>query len=170
MELELEINPTDCPNIQALEHVVANISFLFSNRGDLKLTLISPSGTPSEILSYRKNDKSNKGVLYFPFMSVFNWGESPVGVWKLRIQTRTKPGQPSNSGRIGHFSLTLFGTQTTPTTANGHKRFASASGHAQQQQNFKRAYVPDFEDLKDIYDNELKSSRQVRLVNKRKID
>jgi subtilisin-like proprotein convertase family protein len=48
-----------------LEHVIANISFTFSSRGDLKLTLISPHGTPSEILSYRKNDHSNKGKFIF---------------------------------------------------------------------------------------------------------
>jgi subtilisin-like proprotein convertase family protein len=50
-----------CPHVEQLEHVVANISFKHTTRGDLKLTLVSPAGTPSEILSFRKNDFSNKG-------------------------------------------------------------------------------------------------------------
>jgi subtilisin-like proprotein convertase family protein len=42
--------------------VTANVSFSFHRRGDVKITLISPSGTPSEMISYRDNDASEKGI------------------------------------------------------------------------------------------------------------
>jgi hypothetical protein len=60
----LELNVDDCPLIDTLEHVVANISFTTTTRGDVKFTIISPAGTPSEILSYRKNDLSNKSIVF----------------------------------------------------------------------------------------------------------
>ena len=59
VEVDLEAK---CDNIDFLEHVVANISFSYTSRGDIKLTLISPTGTPSEILSYRKNDHNKQGL------------------------------------------------------------------------------------------------------------
>ncbi len=42
--------------------MVANISYSFHRRGDVKIILISPSGTRSEMLSYRDVDHSNKGT------------------------------------------------------------------------------------------------------------
>ena len=58
---------TNCSNIDFLEHVVANVSFVYGVRGQIKMTLISPSGTPSEILSFRKNDKNSKGFFLIFF-------------------------------------------------------------------------------------------------------
>ena len=49
--VEVNIDVTKCENITNLEHVTANISFSFHRRGDVKITLISPSGTPSEMIS-----------------------------------------------------------------------------------------------------------------------
>ena len=90
--------------------MVANISFGFESRGDVKMTLVSPHQTPSEILSYRRNDHSSKSVRYFPFMTVFNWGESPRGVWKLVIEPRTrKNSNKLNNGLLQHYSLVFFG-------------------------------------------------------------
>lgn len=64
-KIVLSLNVENCENVDILEHVVANISFTHSSRGDLKLTLVSPHGTPSEILSFRKNDKNSKGNFFF---------------------------------------------------------------------------------------------------------
>jgi subtilisin-like proprotein convertase family protein len=58
----VNIDVNKCENITSLEHVTANVSFIFHRRGDVKITLISPSGTPSEMISYRDNDASEKGI------------------------------------------------------------------------------------------------------------
>ncbi len=60
--VEVNIDVDKCENITSLEHVTANVSFTFHRRGDVKITLISPSGTPSEMISYRDNDASEKGL------------------------------------------------------------------------------------------------------------
>ena len=72
MLLTIAIDVTDCPKVERLEHVIANISFKYSVRGDIKLTLVSPSNTPSEILSHRRNDLSSKGnSIVFNFKNFF---------------------------------------------------------------------------------------------------
>ncbi len=153
----------NCSNLDTLEHVVANISFKYTTRGDLKLTLISPSGTPSEILSFRKNDLSDKAIKYFPFMTIFNWGESPIGKWKLIIETRARRDKTlENEGSLNSFSLKFF----------GYKKVVS-NEHREQQKKRElnlRAFVPSNEILEKIYNSELKLSRQTRIINKRLLD
>ena len=60
--IEVNIDVSKCENITSLEHVTANVSFSFHRRGDVKITLISPSQTSSEMISYRDNDASEKGI------------------------------------------------------------------------------------------------------------
>jgi subtilisin-like proprotein convertase family protein len=62
--VEVNIDVDKCENITNLEHVTANVSYSFHRRGDVKVTLISPSGTPSEMISYRDNDASEKGIYF----------------------------------------------------------------------------------------------------------
>ena len=72
--------------IRFLEHVHATISLHYSRRGDLQITLVSPSGTRSTLLSPRKNDYEDQKLRDWPFMSVFFWGENPEGEWRLMIE------------------------------------------------------------------------------------
>jgi subtilisin-like proprotein convertase family protein len=60
--VEITIDVTKCVNITSLEHVTANVSYSFHRRGDVKVTLISPSQTPSEMISYRDNDATDRGT------------------------------------------------------------------------------------------------------------
>ena len=61
--IEVSIDITECENVIRLEHVVVNVSFSFHRRGDIKITLISPSGMPSEMLSFRDKDNSSTGII-----------------------------------------------------------------------------------------------------------
>lgn len=60
--IEVSIDIKECPGINRLEHVTANVSFVFHRRGDVKITLISSSYTSSELLSYRDRDATSKGL------------------------------------------------------------------------------------------------------------
>jgi subtilisin-like proprotein convertase family protein len=60
--VEVSIDVKSCKNVQSIERVVANISYSFHRRGDVKITIISPSETPSELLSFRDKDATNKGL------------------------------------------------------------------------------------------------------------
>lgn len=73
-----------------LEHVQSKISLSASRRGDIKIDLISPSGTKSTLLAPRTHDNSHAGFQVWPFMTVHMWGERPFGIWQLTIHNEGK--------------------------------------------------------------------------------
>jgi subtilisin-like proprotein convertase family protein len=161
--VEVNIDIDKCANVTNLEHVTANVSFSFHRRGDIKITLISPSGTPSEMISYRDNDASENGIKYFPFMSVHKWGESPIGRWTLRIETRTPQTQDSkrtafkyDSGELIYFGLRLFGSYTS----NNDKI------NLQKRQELN-AFVPSQKEIEWIYKRELSIRQSPNVMQKR---
>jgi subtilisin-like proprotein convertase family protein len=88
-----------------------------TKRGDISLSLTSPFGTKSIILTERPRDgesASFSGFQTWPMSSVHFWGESvQVGdssVWKLTV---TNGGEKSFV-TLDEWSLTFYGTSTTP--------------------------------------------------------
>ncbi len=178
--VEVDLVVKNCENIDHVEHVIANISFGYSRRGDLKLTLVSPHGTPSELLSFRRNDHNTKGVCFFPFMTLFNWGETPRGKWTLRVETLPSDDQ-NYVGRLQSFSLVLYGSlKIADDNQTGDNATKSNEIDQKAQQNRrhvsagaaveKRAYFPSDSDVSRIYRYEIKRSREVKIVSKRLID
>ena len=84
-------------------------------RGDIMIELISPQGTTSTLLPYRKYDFINsddEGYAYhlWPFMSVHYWGENPVGTWTMIVTFKSSSGYVS----VSDVELALYGTSSTP--------------------------------------------------------
>ncbi len=84
-------------------------------RGDIMIELISPQGTTSTLLPYRKYDFVNsddEGYAYhlWPFMSVHYWGENPVGTWTVIVTFKSSSGYVS----VSDVELALYGTSSTP--------------------------------------------------------
>lgn len=79
-------------DIKFLEHVQVNVSLYFPRRGDLGLALEAPTGTTSPLTRYRMMDNvlGGKTLTNWVITTLFNWGESPEGQWKLKI-TNLKP-------------------------------------------------------------------------------
>ena len=71
--------------IRKLEHVVLTVTLKYRKRGDLSIELYSPNGTKSKLLHRRHNDDSRNGLKDWSFMTVYNWGENPKGVWILKF-------------------------------------------------------------------------------------
>ena len=94
-----------------LEHVVARMSVTQTagSRGDLHITLTSPSGTESILLDYRPLDEGKK-YFNWPFMSVHFWGENPSGTWMLSIYSNTT----HNTVLVDDLVVTFYGTASTP--------------------------------------------------------
>jgi subtilisin family serine protease len=65
-----------------VEHVTVHINASASARGNLQVTLESPSGTISPVAEPRDDDNPDYD---YTFMSLFNWGENSAGTWKLRV-------------------------------------------------------------------------------------
>ena len=102
-----------------------------SGRGDIYITLQSPSATTSTLLFKRPYDTDRTdGYSSWPFVSVHFWGEEPLGSWTLAVHYDGTSGQIILSG----LSMTIYGTasipmavaQTTPTSCGrGYYRNAS---------------------------------------------
>lgn len=98
--------------INYLEHVQAKITLKFRPRGSLKITLISPSGTKSDLLLPRMRDNIDDSFNNWPFLSVHFWGENAVGKWTLRI-TNTESDE-ENNGYLLNWALVFYGTYENP--------------------------------------------------------
>ena len=98
------LGKTNC--VTKLEHVRVYISLAHGRRGSLRIRLTSPQGTTSELLAPRSRDyNSGDGFQNWPFMSVFHWGESPVGTWTLQVIDTG-----GFTGTFKRWSLRLYGT------------------------------------------------------------
>ena len=84
-------------------------------------------------------------------MTVFNWGENPVGRWILEV-TDSPPAQSGrvNSGLVKSVTLTLYGT-------------ASPSREKKTGYENMRAYNPEDKRIKQILNQEQKDSKAVKI-------
>ncbi|NXG66722.1 PCSK4 convertase, partial [Hemiprocne comata] len=102
-------------HIRSLEHVQAELSLSYSRRGDLEITLTSPMGTTSTLVTVRPYDTSHQGYKDWTFMSTHFWDENPNGTWTLRLENKgdafnTVPSLPP-PGLLTSFILHLHGTE-----------------------------------------------------------
>lgn len=129
------MDSSSCSDVVFLEHVILTISLSLDigdyqsyydgeyyedpsvidqsgpRRGDISLSLSSPSGTTSVLLPKRHGDYvNNEGYDNWPFMSRHFWGESPVGTWTISLSFTSTAGSVS----LSQFYLTLYGTASVP--------------------------------------------------------
>ena len=89
--------------------LTATLETTIGHRGDMKLELLSPSGTSSTLLPFRAGDTPPGQYPNWSFMSVHYWGENPSGQWEL-----TFTYQGTDEATIDGLSVTFHGTTTTP--------------------------------------------------------
>ena len=94
-----------------VEHVTVTVNINHTARGNLKITLTSPSGTVSRLAEVHSDSGDN-----FPnwtFMTVRNWGENAAGTWRLKV---TDESGTSNTvgGTLTAATLEVFGASTAP--------------------------------------------------------
>ncbi|RXN20554.1 pro convertase subtilisin kexin type 6 isoform X1 [Labeo rohita] len=119
---------SDQPDQQVLflEHVVVRVLIVHPRRGDLEISLISPSGTRSQLLAQRLFDNSNEGFRNWEFMTVHCWGERAEGTWTLEISD--SPSQlrnPEVLGKLKEWTLILHGTAEHPYQSQGSQHSRS---------------------------------------------
>ena len=92
-----------------VEHVTVKVSISTVRKGQLEVTLTSPSGTVSR-LAEKHSDGTN---LYsgWTFMTVRNWGENSRGTWTLKVADRTA----GTVGTLTAAEVIVYGTDAVPT-------------------------------------------------------
>lgn len=66
-----------------VEHVIVTATIQHSRRGDLAIVLTSPSGMESQLAE--RHFDNNADYPAWKFNSVFHWGETSYGQWKINV-------------------------------------------------------------------------------------
>ncbi|XP_036973954.1 proprotein convertase subtilisin/kexin type 5 isoform X2 [Acanthopagrus latus] len=102
-----------------VEHVVVRVTITHGHRGDLSITLASPSGTVSQLLANRPLDDSTEGFQNWEFMTTHCWGEQAAGEWTLKIEdTPSQKRDAAELGTLEEWSLVIYGTAERPYPAH----------------------------------------------------
>ena len=88
-----------------VEHVTATIDIAHTYRGDLTITLTSPSGMTSTLAETRDNDGQNN-YPNWTFMTTHKWGEASEGVWEVNVADLVS----EDTGTLIAVRLDFFGT------------------------------------------------------------
>lgn len=87
-----------------VEQVTVRLTIRHPYRGDLDITLTSPSGVQSQLAEL--HDDTGDDYDDWTFMTTHDWGERSTGTWTLKIADRYQEG----AGTLNAAELTVFGT------------------------------------------------------------
>ena len=94
------------------EATVVMINLKHYRRGDLELTLVSPSGTESVLHPGRRpEDNQPKGDQRWKLMTLRNWGEDPSGTWQLKFKDLETGNTPTDGlNELLQWKIVVYGT------------------------------------------------------------
>ena len=107
--------------IESLEHVQLLVTVEgLDKRGALKIVLEHPSGSRSELMRERHNDRSRASIVDWPYMSLMHWGEDVEGEWKVHIEYsgqggKMRPGQTKpdvSAPTLVYYQAIFYGAAT----------------------------------------------------------
>jgi subtilisin-like proprotein convertase family protein len=87
-----------------VEHATVRLNITHPYRGDLEISLTSPSGMVSRLAEDRSDGNDNYSN--WTFTSVRHWGENASGTWTLKIADRSS----SDTGTLTSATITLYGS------------------------------------------------------------
>ncbi len=93
------------------EHATVTVNITHTSRGNLKITLTSPSGTVSRLAEVHSDSGDN--FSNWTFMTVRNWGENAQGTWVLRISDEANTSN-TTGGTLTAATLDIFGGSAEP--------------------------------------------------------
>ena len=108
-----------------LEHVELVLNATHQNRGDLAITLVSPSGTRSVMAQARTQDIGNNYTNWV-FTTTRNWGERSDGTWTVEIADLLT----GTTGSLTDFQLRFYGTDLPLSLSINPGSIAENAGQA----------------------------------------
>jgi len=85
-----------------MEHATVRLVANHPRRGEIVVSLISPSGTVSRLQEKHNDQTAN---IDWTYGTIFNWGESSAGDWTLQVSDTSE----RNTGYLVSWTLTLYG-------------------------------------------------------------
>ena len=108
-----------------VEHVTVTVNINHTARGNLKITLTSPSGTVSRLAEVHADSGDN--FANWTFMTVRNWGENAAGTWRLKISDESGTGN-TTGGTLTSATMEVYGSSTAPVNPPPVVNLTSPSG------------------------------------------
>lgn len=96
-------------NVVSLEYVEVYLSATHTNRGQLNVTLISPSGTRSVLAETRTvddNAAADPGYSRWRFTSARHWDELSAGTWTIEVSDPVS----GETGTFDSYEIVFYGT------------------------------------------------------------
>jgi subtilisin-like proprotein convertase family protein len=100
-------------NTLICEHVAVRLTANHPSRGNLRITLTSPSGSRS--ILQRLNTDTSSGPQAWTYWSVHHFAESSAGIWKVAITDEFATG----SGSVEMVGLIIEGTSIADSDVDG---------------------------------------------------
>jgi subtilisin-like proprotein convertase family protein len=100
-------------NTLICEHVGLHLQVDHERRGDLRITLLSPTGNRSVLQQVNVDDTI--GPSDWTYYSTLHFGESSAGTWTAFVSDE----QPQNTGSVQFISLTIDGVAITDSDQDG---------------------------------------------------
>jgi subtilisin-like proprotein convertase family protein/endonuclease/exonuclease/phosphatase family metal-dependent hydrolase len=116
------------------ESVEVVFSSTHARRGDLQVTLTSPTGTSSVLAE--KHADTGDNYSGWTFSTVRNWGESSLGTWTINVSDRTS----GTTGTLDSWAINVYGTPRA--TLSGTHTVPVAPGQAVTAVNFGNEATP----------------------------
>lgn len=91
-----------------MEHVTVTVNIRHARRGQLAVTLTSPSGMVSQLVGVHPDKRPDD--LNWTFSTMRHWGESAQGNWTLHLRDSGR----KITGSLQMAELTLYGTPSAP--------------------------------------------------------
>jgi subtilisin family serine protease len=113
LHLNAAIVPFDVGGALSLEHVRLRLQTDHPLRGDLRVTLVSPSGTRSVL--QQLNDDTSPGPVDWTYTSARHFYEPSAGTWRLEVSDLS----PGATGSVLGASLILNGVPITDSDRDG---------------------------------------------------
>lgn len=108
-----------------VEHVTVTVNINHTARGNLKITLTSPSGTVSRLAEVHADSGDN--YANWTFMTVRNWGEDAAGTWRLKITDESGTSN-TTGGTLTSATMEVYGSSTAPVNPPPVVTLTSPSG------------------------------------------
>lgn len=91
----------------SIDWVEVDVAFAHSHIGDLRVHLISPTGTDSVLMDQPGDGTNARTSLQFTLSTDHDWGESPAGTWTLLVEDAGTGG----TGALTSFAVRFYGDE-----------------------------------------------------------
>ncbi|GFS13299.1 neuroendocrine convertase 2-like [Elysia marginata] len=183
---DIGASPAQSNTIDRLEHVQVFIKMSSEMRGETSISLVSPAGTRSVLLSPRPLD-DHSGDWGFIFMTVHSWDESPRGKWTLEVhhvpQKRKRPEREFEpTDKLGRLKQALKDLDRKKRDSDGEESREDIVGYVKEwslalygthgtrhdrtslfRDRKQSAYHPSSQDMAEIKKREVELSHGVKV-------